>query len=102
MDAIAILFGWPSLVAALLLAAVGLLRRRPGIVAIAAILTLPTAVYIASSPGYPLLGFVAPVSLSVAALRCAKRPYWLPFAAAGAYLMFLSWLLYAVVVLDHP
>lgn len=102
MDAIAILFGWPSLVAALLLAAVGILRRRPGIVAIGAILSLPIALYIASSPGYPLLGLIAPVSLGVASWRCAQRPFWLAVAAAGVYLLFLSWLLYVVVVLDNP
>ena len=100
MDIVAVLLGWPSLLGALAVSALGIATRRPLLVAAAVILTLPMALYLAAAPRWPLSGLIAPAALGVSAWYCAREPRWPAVTGVVVYAGFLLWLLYVVTVVD--
>ena len=95
-----IIFGWPALIASLLLSAAGLAQRKPWMVALGGVLAAPFCWYLS---GYPALG--APVALlpflqfvSAWVLQRGNRPLaWgllAPLTATGVFV--------AVAVLSQP
>lgn len=100
MDLVAVLLGWPSLLGALALSALGVGTRRPLLVVAAVILTLPMALYLAAAPGWPLSGLIAPAALGISAWRCTRGPRWPAVTGVVVYAGFLVWLLYIVMAVD--
>lgn len=97
MDRIAILLGWPSLIAALALAAAGAWYRKPIPIWTGIVLTLPMAFYVSGSPAYPFAGVVPVLALVVSALTCGGRSRWPGFTGVGVYAVFLAALAYLVI-----
>lgn len=96
VDLIAILMGWPSLLAALLLAAAGSRLGRPALIWTGIVLTLPMALYLSGSPRFPLVGIAPVLALTVAALTCRAPNRWPAIAGVSAYAAFLAALAYIV------
>ena len=88
MDTIAILLGWPSLVAALLLAAAGTWFRKPAVVWVGVVLTLPMALYVSGSPAYPFAGVFPVLALALSAVTCQAELRWPSYAGVGLYAAF--------------
>jgi predicted membrane channel-forming protein YqfA (hemolysin III family) len=88
VDIVAILMGWPSLIAALLLSATGTWLGKPVLVWTAVVLIVPMAFYLSGSPAYPFVGIVPVIALVMSALTCRKPGSWLRFAGIGIYLTF--------------
>jgi predicted membrane channel-forming protein YqfA (hemolysin III family) len=63
VDIVAILMGWPSLIAALLLSATGTWLGKPALVWTAVVLIVPMAFYLSGSPAYPFVGTVPVLAL---------------------------------------
>ena len=97
VDIIAILLGWPSLVAALLLAATGTRTRRPGLIWGGIVLTLPVAFYVSGSPAYPFIGVAPVLALTVTALTCRSSRRWPAVAGVVVYATFLAALAWVVL-----
>jgi hypothetical protein len=87
---IPILFGWPAVIAGLLLAAAGILVRRPLIVLAGAILLAPFTYYLFGTPRFRFLGPILWLFLPAAAFlvhRGMSRLAWvflLPFTTLAA------------------
>jgi hypothetical protein len=96
MHIIAILMGWPSLAAALLLSAAGVWSRKPVLIWIGVILSLPMALYISATPRFPLVGFIPLVALVVAALTCRRNARWPTLTGIAIYSAFIVALAFAV------
>lgn len=71
-----LLLGWPALLAALVLLACGIARRRAVAVWAALVLSLPVAFYVSASPGAPLLGLVPLLALVLVAVTIRARARW--------------------------
>lgn len=67
----AIVFGWPAITVALLLAALGIRRGRPVLLAIAVVISMPFSLYLAGSPRTGLIGVSIPLFL-IAAAVCVR------------------------------
>ena len=70
---IGMMLGWPSLIVALCLAVAGVWRRTPSLLWVAAVLSLPVAMYVSATPVLPFVGVVPLAALSVAALACRRQ-----------------------------
>ena len=97
MDSIAILLGWPSLIAALILAAIGSIYRSPVWLIVATALTLPMSLYLAATPAMPIIGLAPSAALAVTAYRCRTSPRWHSAIGVAIYSGFLFWLALLVV-----
>lgn len=100
MDMIAILFGWPSLIGALLLSLTGVWYRKPGFVWIGALVTVPITLYLAAAPALPLVAIVPFAALIFAALTCRGTKRWQSWLGVGVYGAFCLTLAYVVIVQD--
>jgi len=98
MDIIAILMGWPSIGAALLFSIAGVRSRRPVLIWIAVVLSLPMALYVSATPRFPLVGFIPLVALVVAALTCHKNARWPGLAGIVIYTACIAALAFIVIV----
>lgn len=96
MDWIAVLLGWPSLIAALVLAGIGSLYRRRALLILAAALILPVSLYLSAAPAMPMAGVVPVAALAITAVRCTTAPRWQSAIGVAVYALFLLWL--AVIV----
>jgi hypothetical protein len=96
VDIVAMLMGWPSLVAALILASAGAWFRKPAAIWVGLVLTLPVAFYVSGSPAYPFVGVAPVAALVMAAVTCRLPSRWPSLAGVGIYTMFLAGLAYLV------
>jgi hypothetical protein len=93
IDAIVpIIFGWPAVIAGLLLCAGGILARRPLLVLGGAILAAPFTLYLGLTPRFRFLGPLLWLFLPAAAFLLHRRMvrlawlFLLPFAILAAWL----------------
>ena len=86
--------GWPSLIAALMLASAGTWLRKPAPIWIGLVLILPVALYLSGSPAYPFAGIAPIAALVLAAVTCRLPGRWPSLAGVGVYLVFLLALAY--------
>ena len=96
----AVVFGWPAVVVSLLLAAAGIVSRRPVLLIVSALVAAPFGYYLSGAESW-----VAPAGLAlpfvlVAGAFAVKRcllllawAFWIPFVGAATWL--------AVVVLSQ-
>jgi hypothetical protein len=97
VDIVAILLGWPSLIAALMFASVGTWFRKPAAVWVGLVLILPMALYVSGSPAYPFVGIAPVAGLMLAAVTCRLPSRWPSLAGVGFYGTFLAGLACVVV-----
>jgi predicted membrane channel-forming protein YqfA (hemolysin III family) len=97
VDIVAILMGWPSLIAALLLSASGTWLGKPALVWASVVLIVPVAFYLSGSPAYPFVGVIPVLALVASALTCRMVHRWPGFVGVGIYAFFLAGLAYLVI-----
>ena len=85
MNFISILLGWPSLILALIMAIIGVARRKPGLLWIALLLNVPMAFYILGSPLYWFAAAAPVVGLSVSAIFARSTHRWPALGGVGLY-----------------
>jgi hypothetical protein len=97
VDILAILMGWPALLAALILSVSGAWLGRPVLIWVAVALIAPVALYLSGSPAYPLVGIVPVLALVTSALTCRNPRKWPSAAGVTVYALFLAALAYIVI-----
>ena len=91
----AIIIGWPAILAALALCVIGLVRRKPGWLFVAAAVAAPFSLYLAATPRFGWLGFLLPLLLMGAGIAIRNRRVdlgWMlvvPFVCLAAWLAFI-------------
>ncbi len=87
-----ILFGWPDILAALALSVMGIVRRRPAWLVVAAIVAVPFSLYLAGSAEFGWLWLIFPLLLlgaSIAIYCHHTRTAWsllAPFVGVSGWL----------------
>lgn len=94
------MIGWPSLVSALVLAAVGIWVRKSAFLWVAIALSLPMGLYISATPRFPLVGFLPLAALVVAAFTVRRESRVAGIAGVTVYAVFLAALVQ--LVLNEP
>ena len=87
---IAIIF-WGCIGVAIALSAVGLVSRSPVLLILAAVFTLPLALYCAATPRFGFWGLLIPIPQIISAL-VVRRILWLAIICGSFFGMFVAWL----------
>ena len=88
----AIVFGWPAILASISLSAMGIVRKRPKWLVVAAIVALPFSLYLAGSPAFRWFGLAMPLLLvgaGIASYYDKARVAWTllaPFVGVSGWL----------------
>ena len=91
----AIVFGWPAILVSIALSAMGIVRRKPKWLVVAAFIALPFSLYLAGSPLFGWLGLTIPLLLvgaSIASYHERPRVAWsllAPFVGISGWLAIL-------------
>lgn len=96
---IRIIFGWPFIIASLLLSLAGLIMKRPWPLVAAAILFAPFSFYLSGSPGVRGLAFTLPLFQAGAAYAIHKQKVWLALLLTLPAFLVSGWL--ALLVLTQ-
>jgi hypothetical protein len=92
-------FGWPAIIATLLLVVAGLVWKRWWLLLIAAALFFPVSLYLSGYPAIRGFGFLLPVFLLGAAFAARARKRILAWLLAAPVFIVSAWL--AVVVITQ-
>ena len=88
----AIVFGWPAILLSIALSAVGIVRKRPKWLVVAAIVALPFSLYLVGSPAFRWFGLAVPfllVGAGIASYYGKTRVAWTllaPFVGVSGWL----------------
>lgn len=69
----AVVFGWPTVLFAIVLAVVGIIKRSAAVLIASAVITAPFSLYLGGTPRVGWLGFVMPVLLLGAGVAVRNR-----------------------------
>ncbi len=95
----AIVFGWPAIVASIALSAMGIVRRRPKWLVVAAIVALPFSLYLAGTPAFGWLGLSIPLFLAGASVASRYNHPKVAWSLLVPYVGGIGWL--AIVVMSE-
>ncbi len=69
----AVVFGWPSILLAIVLSVIGVAKRSPLLLVVSAVIASPFSLYLGGSPRVGWLGFMIPVLLLGASIAVRYR-----------------------------
>jgi hypothetical protein len=92
-----ILFGWPAVIAGLLLCAVGIWARRPVIVLAGAVLLAPFTFYLGATPRFRFLSPLLWLFLPAAAFLLRRGMIRLAWLFLLPFTVLAAWLAWAVL-----
>jgi len=93
----AIIIGWPAILAALALCVIGLVRRKPGWLFVAAAVAAPFSLYLAGTPRFRWLGFFLPLLLMGAGIAVRNRRVDVGCALVALFACAAAWLAFVVL-----
>ena len=95
----AIVFGWPAILLSIALSAVGIVRKRPRWLVVAAIVALPFSLYLAGTPAFGWLGLSIPLLLAGASVASRYDRPIVAWSLLVPYVGGIGWL--AIVVMTE-
>ncbi len=93
------IFGWPAILVSLGLSVMGIVRKRPVWLIVAAIVVVPFFLYLAGTPRFRWIAFVFPVLLFGASIAVRRSHLWLAWSLFVPFVGFVGWL--AVIVMSE-
>ena len=69
----AYVFGWPAILLAIVLSALGVIKKSPAVLAAAAVIATPFSIFLGGNPRFGWLGFMIPVLLLGASVAVRYR-----------------------------
>ena len=93
----AILFGWPAILISLALSVMGIVRKRPGWLVVAAIIALPFSLYLSGSPVFGWLGLGIPLLLPGASIAIYYGQTIVAWSLLAPFAGVSGWLAIAVM-----
>ena len=91
------IFGWPAIIATILVSIVGLVWKRYWLILISAALLFPFSLYLSGSPAIRGLGLFLPLFPLGAALAVRARKFPLAWVLVSPIFIISAWLAYQVV-----
>ena len=92
-----IVFGWPFIIASLLLAAAGVLMKRPVLLVAGAIFFVPPAWYLSGYPAIRWFGILLPLFILGAALYVKRGKLGIAWVLLSAPILVSAWLAFLVI-----
>ena len=92
-----IFFGWPAIIATLLVSAAGILWKRYWLLFIGALLFFPVSLYLSGYPAIRWLGLALPFFLAGSGFAVRARKTWLAWLLASPVFIVSAWLAYLVL-----
>jgi hypothetical protein len=92
-----IIFGWPAIIATLLVSTAGLVWKRYWLMLVGALLFFPFSLYLSGLPVTRGLGLFLPVFQLGAALAIRARKFPLAWVLVSPVFIISAWLAYQVV-----
>lgn len=93
----AAVFGWPAVVIAVVLSAVGIIKRRPTILVASAVIIAPLSLYLGGTPSVGWIGFTMPVLLLGAGVAVRNRRIEIAWLLLIPVVAVIAWLAILVV-----
>ena len=87
-----ILLGWPAILVSVVLAVIGIVRKRPGWLVGSAIVVVPFALYLFATPRFRWVALVFPVLLFAASIAIRRSLPWLAWSLLVPFVGFFGWL----------
>ncbi len=87
---------WPAVVLSVLVAGLGLLRRRPSLLIAAAVLVSPASLYLAATPRFRYVGLLIIVTYLLAAAATRRDHVRVGGLLVAATATFFAWLAFTV------
>ncbi len=91
------LFGWTTILAALTLSLIGLVRRQGVFLMASAVMVLPFAWYLSATPLFRYTGLVLPLFQLGAAYALSRRINWAAWLLVLPFAGVVSWLALSVI-----
>jgi hypothetical protein len=95
-----LLFGWPGIIASLVIGAAGVAGKKPWLLVLGGLVALPHAIYLSGSPSIQWAAYLLPLAYLDAAVTLRYKPRWLAGLWLLPQLATDTWL--AVAVLNQP
>jgi hypothetical protein len=92
-----IVFGWPAIIATLLVSTAGLVWKRYWLLLVGALLFFPFSLYLSGLPATRGLGLFLPVFQLGAAIAVRARKFPLAWVLVSPVFFISAWLAYVVV-----
>src|SRR5574342_794869 len=92
-----IIFGWPFIIASLVLAVAGVLLRRPMFLVASAVFFTPPALYLSGYPAMRGLGITLPIFILVAAYYVKRGKAGIAWILLSAPVLVSAWLAILVI-----
>jgi len=93
----AIVFGWPAILLSIALSVMGIVRKRPTWLVVAAILVFPISFYLVGSPLIGWFALAVPLSLAVAGVSIYYHQTKVAWVLLAPFVGVSSWLAIAVM-----
>jgi hypothetical protein len=94
---LAMLFGWPAVLASILVAAVGIMVKRAFVVLVGAALAMPFLFYLTGTPRFGLSAPVIAVLYLGAVYAVARLRRWIAWVLWLVFLAFAVWIAASVL-----
>ena len=93
----AVVAGWPAILLSLALSVVGIRRRRPVLLAAAAVIAIPFSLYLGGTPAVGWIGLVIPLILTVASASVHYRRPEIAWSLLVPVMAVVSWVAHAAI-----
>ena len=87
----AVVFGWPSILVAIVLSVLGITKRRPAVLIASAVVAAPFSLYLGGSPRIGWLGLMNPVLLIGASVAVRYHKVRLAWMLVVPVLALVGW-----------
>jgi hypothetical protein len=87
----AVVFGWPAILSALVMSAIGVAKRRPLLLVVSAVIATPFSLFLGGSPRFGWLGFMIPVLLLGASVAVRYRRAEIAWSLLAPIVVVLAW-----------
>ena len=96
----AVVFGWPAVIVSVILAASGIVSRRPVLLLVSAVLAAPFSFYLSlGNNWFATVGTVIPFTLLAGAYAVKRRRSWIAWCLLAPFVGVATWM--AVIVISQ-
>ncbi len=93
----AVVFGWPAILLAMGLTVLGIIKRSPALIVVAAVIATPFSLYLGGSPRIGWFGFMIPVLLLGSSIAVRHRRLEIAWLLLAPIVLVVGWVASLVI-----
>ncbi len=93
----AYVFGWPAILLAIVLSALGVIKKSPAVLAASAVIATPFSIFLGGNPRFGWLGFMIPVLLLGASVAVRYRRVEVAWLLLVSVMVVVGWVASLVI-----